>query len=187
MTRNAWIIVTLAAAVVAVLAAVLLLQGRRTASGPGTGPQAATVAARPGADAAPDKGSAQADPPPRTKAAQDGPEAGRALVTGRPERVGECAMTTVERVGFRLEDGDGRPVPDSGSAIILANRVYGVSYDRIAAVDASRAGDPVLTCLVGLPQDCPPGDDRGRQYRSTNRRTGLSWTLPDAQHMCGGA
>ena len=69
----------------------------------------------------------------------------------------------------------------------LAQEVYGVSYESVPAVDASRPGDPVRTCLVAVPQGCPPGDDRGREYRTTNRRTGRSWTLPDAQHMCGGA
>ena len=104
-----------------------------------------------------------------------------------PARIGDCADTRVEQVGSRLEEADGRPVPESGSAIILENGVYGVSYDRVPEVDASRAGDPVRTCLVAIPEDCPPGDDRGREYRTTNRRTGQSWTLPDAQHMCGGA
>ena len=109
-----------------------------------------------------------------------------APAAGPPARIGECAMTRVEAVGSRLEAG-GRPVPESGSAIILENGVYGVSYDRVPEVEASRVGDPVRTCLVAVPEGCPPGDDRGREYRTTNRRTGRSWTLPDAQHACGGA
>lgn len=110
-----------------------------------------------------------------------------APASGPPARIGECADTRVEQVGSRLEEADGRPVPESGSAIRLENGVYGVSYESVPAVDASRPGDPVRTCLVAVPQGCPPGDDRGREYRTTNRRTGRSWTLPDAQHMCGGA
>jgi hypothetical protein len=40
---------------------------------------------------------------------------------------------------------------------------------------------------VELPTDCPPGDDRGKVYKTTNKRTGESWTQADAEHMCGGA
>jgi hypothetical protein len=104
-----------------------------------------------------------------------------------PEHVGECAMTEVASVGSRLEDENEVAIPGSGSAIQLRNGVYGVSYDQVPAVDASRVGDPARTCLVSVPQDCPPGDERGREYRTTNLRTHQEWTLPDAEHGCGGA
>jgi hypothetical protein len=42
-------------------------------------------------------------------------------------------------------------------------------------------------CLVQLPFACPAGDVRGRWYTTTNLRTLESWTLPDAEHGCGGA
>jgi hypothetical protein len=48
-------------------------------------------------------------------------------------------------------------------------------------------GDKVELCLVALPEDCPPGDDRGKLYAATNERTGESWEMLDAVHMCGGA
>lgn len=108
-------------------------------------------------------------------------------VRGMPRRLGECARTTIRSVGTRLEEQDGQPVPGSGSDVLLANGVYGVSYEQEPPVDRSRPGDRVLTCLVGIPRGCPPGDDRGRSYTTTNLRTGESWTLPDASHMCGGA
>lgn len=99
-----------------------------------------------------------------------------------------CAFTTIESVGQRLEDGrTGEVIAGSGSAVTLANGVYGVSYDQVVAVNASRRGDRVMTCLVKLPQHCPPGDRRGRYYTTTNLRTDDSWTLPDAEHRCGGA
>jgi hypothetical protein len=44
-----------------------------------------------------------------------------------------------------------------------------------------------MTCLTKLPTHCPPGDQRGKWYTTTNLRTDESWTLPDAEHMCGGA
>ena len=75
----------------------------------------------------------------------------------------------------------------SGSAVTYANRGGQVSYSYIEAIAQSHIGDAVLLCLVSLPQNCPPGDDRGKVYSATNLRTNNSWTLPDAQHMCGGA
>ena len=102
--------------------------------------------------------------------------------TALPKSVGVCSLTTVSRVGSRLE-GD----PGSGSAIEEANGAMQISYDEIAAVNASRRGDPTLVCLVGLPSDCPPGDDRGKTYAAANLRTLGAWTAADAEHMCGGA
>jgi hypothetical protein len=103
-------------------------------------------------------------------------------------RLGGCVRTTIKRVSQRLEDGQThRVIPDTGSAVELNNGVYGVSYDQIAAVNDSRKGDPVYTCLVKLPRNCPAGDNRGKLYTTTNLRTDQSWTLPDAEHMCGGA
>jgi uncharacterized protein YecT (DUF1311 family) len=99
-----------------------------------------------------------------------------------PTAIGACALTTVSRVGYRL-DGD----PGSGSAIEEANRLIQISYDQIPQIDASRRGDPVLICLVSLPQDCPPGDDRGKVYAGANLRTLGAWTAPDSEHSCGGA
>ena len=61
------------------------------------------------------------------------------------------------------------------------------SYDTVAAIIKSRPGDPVKMCLVSIPRGCPPGDNRGRMYKTTNLRTHGVWTLPDAEHRCGGA
>ncbi len=52
---------------------------------------------------------------------------------------------------------------------------------------ASRKGDKVYVCLMSILANCPPGDDRGRVYTTTNLRTMESWTLPDSEHSCGGA
>ena len=101
---------------------------------------------------------------------------------------GTCVFTRVFWVGQRLGDGSGRPVvPSPGSAVTLANGVRGVAYDDIPAVQASRVGDRVMTCLAKLPTRCPPGDERGKWYTTTNLRTDEAWTLPDAEHGCGGA
>jgi hypothetical protein len=94
----------------------------------------------------------------------------------------------VARVSQRTEDGvTHRVIPNSGSAVTLANGLYQVSYDQVGAVNRSRRGDPVWTCLMSLPTSCPPGDRRGKLYTTTNLRVGEAWTLPDAEHGCGGA
>jgi hypothetical protein len=105
-----------------------------------------------------------------------------------PTRIGQCSRTTISKIGTRLENGvTGRPVPGSGSAVNFANGGYQVSYDMEPPITRSHVGDPVMMCLVQLPQGCPPGDDRGRIYRTTNLRTRQSWRLPDSEHSCGGA
>ena len=114
--------------------------------------------------------------------------AGAASAAPLPAAVGQCSETTIAKLGERLEDGaTGQPIPGSGSAVTFANRGYQVSYDEEPGIRHSRRGDPVRICLVKLPQNCPPGDHRGRIYTTTNLRTGASWTLPDSEHSCGGA
>ena len=105
---------------------------------------------------------------------------------GLPTRVGQCARTTIAQVSERLGDASG-PVAGSGSAVALANGGYQVSYEQVPAIDHSHKGDPARLCLVSLPANCPPGDARGKIYKTTNLRTHGSWTLPDSQHSCGGA
>ncbi len=105
-----------------------------------------------------------------------------------PSQIGQCTNTTIKDVTTRLQNGITRqPTPGSGSAVDFANGGYQVSYDTIAAITQSRAGDPVTMCLVSIPKGCPPGDNRGITYKTTNLRTHGTWTLPDAEHMCGGA
>jgi hypothetical protein len=105
-----------------------------------------------------------------------------------PKQVGQCSETAIRKIETRLVDGTtGKPVPGSGSAVSFANRGYQVSYDAEPAIQASRRGDRVRICLVKLPEACPPGDNRGRVYTTTNLRTNQSWTLPDSEHSCGGA
>lgn len=106
----------------------------------------------------------------------------QAVADPLPTRIGQCARTTISRVGTRLEG-----VAGSGSALQFANSGYQVSYEVVPAVGRSRVGDPVTMCLVSIPQDCPSGDTRGRIYRTTNLRTRESWQLPDSEHSCGGA
>jgi hypothetical protein len=111
-----------------------------------------------------------------------------AVAAALPTRIGQCSRTAISRIGQRLEDAStGRPIPGSGSAVWFANGGYQVSYEEIPQIMRSHPGDPVRICLVALPHDCPPGDTRGRIYKTTNLRTRRSWTLPDSEHGCGGA
>ncbi len=99
-----------------------------------------------------------------------------------PSAVGQCAETSVLDVETRLEN-----TPGSGSAIKYANGGYQVSYDQVPAIDSSQPGDRIQLCLASVPQNCPPGDDRGKVYHAVNRRTGDEWDAPDSEHSCGGA
>jgi hypothetical protein len=105
-----------------------------------------------------------------------------------PTQLGQCVSTTLKSVETRLVDGPtGKPIPGSGSAVHFDNGGYQVSYDTVAAIEQSRPGDPVRMCLVEVPPGCPKGDNRGWTYQTTNLRTHQSWTLPNAEHLCGGA
>ena len=100
-------------------------------------------------------------------------------------RVGQCEKTTVEWIGTRLQEVQGDP--PQGTSIRFTDSVRQVSYYRELAVLSSRIGDPARVCLISIPQDCPPGDERGRVYSVTDLRTGKRWELPDSSHECGGA
>ena len=99
-----------------------------------------------------------------------------------PVKEGACALTTIKAVGTRLEGID-----DSGDAVSFADGGYQVSYMKIVGLKGSKAGDRVKLCLVSIPDDCPPGDDRGKVYKVTNLRTHASWEAPNSEHSCGGA
>lgn len=101
-----------------------------------------------------------------------------------PIRIGECAETTITRIAGRMM---GDVDFETGTFVRYANGGVQISYAREQPLIASQIGDRVSICLVSIPEDCPPGDRRGRFYRTTNLRTGGVWVMPDAQHMCGGA
>ena len=99
-------------------------------------------------------------------------------------RVGQCLNTRITSIGARIE-GDRNF--ENGMHFGTAAGVGGVGYERVPALRRSRVGDRVRTCLVSIPRNCPPDDDRGRIYRTTNLRTHQSWRMPDSLHGCGGA
>ena len=95
-----------------------------------------------------------------------------------PTLVGQCSDTLVSNEGTRLEVG-------SGTSIQFTNGINLVSYDTIPATARSRRGDPVKLCLISIPENCPPGDNRGKIYTVTNLRTKKKFSLPDSLHRCG--
>jgi TonB family protein len=110
---------------------------------------------------------------------------------GLAKKVGQCVETSIlaitDRSGKKLSPSPSKDGFDPGTAIKYANGGFQISYDKGAAIGRSTIGDKVKMCLVEIPRDCPPGDDRGRVYDTRNLRTGEAWTLADAQHRCGGA
>jgi uncharacterized protein len=108
-----------------------------------------------------------------------------------PTQTGHCTMTKIAAISTRFGDklSGTRPSAgnDHGTVVTYENKLVGISYGYEEGVAKSRVGDEVLVCLVSIPQNCPPGDDRGRVYSGTNLRTKGSWQLSDSQHMCGGA
>jgi hypothetical protein len=103
-----------------------------------------------------------------------------------PTKVGDCVETTIATITGRFQ-ADINADPNDGTVVSFENGGVQVSYEKEQAIINSEFGDSVMMCLVSIPQDCPPGDDRGRIYTTTNMRTQQSWTLPDSQHPCGGA
>jgi hypothetical protein len=105
----------------------------------------------------------------------------------------KCELTSIAEIGSRLgQDINGKFVPadpkEVGTSIAYTNGIYGVSYDYVPAISKrSRVADPVRLCLISQYVQCPKGDDRGKTYRAINLRTKEIWSLPDAQHICGGA
>ncbi len=87
-----------------------------------------------------------------------------------PTEIGQCVNTTIAEITSRFQ-ADINADPDDGSAVNFDNGGHQVSYEKVQEIINSEVGDPVLMCLVELPQDCPPGDDRGKIYTTTNLRT----------------
>jgi hypothetical protein len=116
----------------------------------------------------------------------DGDSASGSAGDTLPTEVGQCSNTTITMIASRFTD-DINANADDGSSVQFSNGGGQVSYDKEPGLLHAKVGDRVMMCLVELPQDCPPGDDRGKVYTTTDMRTQESWTLPDSQHSCGGA
>ena len=106
-----------------------------------------------------------------------------------PVKVGDCSETTITHLtgywGHKLHKR--KQSIGEGVSVQYSNKGGGYSLDDMPEIAASQVGDRVKMCLISIPTHCPPGDDRGRVYQTTNLRTNQSWSLPDDVHGCGGA
>ncbi len=113
-----------------------------------------------------------------------------------PSRVGSCSRSVVVSKRFRMVASPGDPGyqpskdPFGKEVIIsLANGLglYAGEGDGFIASANFAAGHRVQACLLALPTDCPPGDQRGKRYRLVDLQTGAKVEGLDAWHRCGGA
>ena len=104
-----------------------------------------------------------------------------------PDRPGECVLTRIRDVTTRFGDPLSQQNEDEGTSVVYENGGYGVTYGREPELYGAKTGQPVILCRLSVMYDCPAGDDRGSSYYALDLVTHGSWTLPDAQHMCGGA
>lgn len=101
-----------------------------------------------------------------------------------PDKILSCGGSSITSIRSRLE---GDTNMSTGFHVSFKNGGVTIDYETPNAVRTSKVGDHVLVCLVYIPKQCPPGDNRGRAYTVTNLRTLTSWTARDSQHSCGGA
>jgi hypothetical protein len=135
-------------------------------------------------------GSASPDqwqPPPDPVINEDLP--GTERISVLPAKVGECTDTTItsitDRYGADLTPGPSKKGSDSGTIVRFSNSGVQVSLAKERAIAKSQVFDKVNMCLVEIPKDCPAGDIRGRVYKTTNLRTGESWSLANDVRSCG--
>lgn len=107
-----------------------------------------------------------------------------------PQMRGHCTRTQIASITGRFGETLKFPLSKddevSGTAVKYTNDIYQISYGYEEDVARSHIGDQVLLCLSSIPRNCPPGDNRGREYSATNLTSRTSWIMPDSQHMCGG-
>jgi uncharacterized protein YecT (DUF1311 family) len=115
-----------------------------------------------------------------------------------PARVGDCADSVIAGKETRFQgttpgEAGGELFVRLGNGLTLYLIDVSLnpppeSADRYMYSTSDFAiGDRVRVCLTSLPQDCPPGDDRGKQYSVLNYKNQLSFNGVDSWHTCGGA
>lgn len=113
-----------------------------------------------------------------------------------PRSEGTCSSTTVESKRFRMARSPGDPGytpsdnPAGKEVLISLNNgigVYAGDGDAFILSPHFASGHPVTLCLIEVPKHCPPGDNRGKIYTLTDRKTGRTVRGIDSWHLCGGA
>jgi hypothetical protein len=190
MLRNYRVLIASAVVLVLVVVVVVVRHGLAGPHGEQVTPPLNVATAPSGQATAPTAASASDQvasttpppPPPPPPSGEAPAGAAPAAESGLPTEIGACVTAHVKEVSTRLVD-----LPGSGSEITFDNGGRQVAYDQVPAVDAAQPGDVVRMCLVSVPEGCPPGDDRGKQYITTDLRSHGTWSLPDSEHSCGGA
>lgn len=109
-----------------------------------------------------------------------------------PQQVGQCTLTTISDLGYKLETNDDRGrvqtiLDPSRDEVRYVDGIEQYSMTKLAGLKGARKGDPVKLCLTEVPDECPPGDDRGKVFKATDLKTGKSWEAMNSEHDCGGA
>ena len=106
-----------------------------------------------------------------------------------PTTVGQCADTTITSITdrFGADLTPSKKGSEKGTFIRFSNSGFQVSLVKERSIVRSQVFDKVNMCLVEIPKGCPAGDNRGRLYKTTNLRTGESWSLPNDIRSCSGA
>jgi hypothetical protein len=151
-----------------------------TQSGASNSPTDRVTAGRGISTAAPDQWNPPPDP------VLDEPEQPSSIL---PTTVGQCADTTITSITdrFGADLTPSRKGSEKGTFVRFSNSGVQVSLVKERSIVRSQVFDKVNMCLVEIPKGCPDGDNRGRLYKTTNLRTGESWSLPNDIKSCGGA
>ena len=109
----------------------------------------------------------------------------RVLAAPPPTRINDCSNTFIQEITTRFDDD-----PDAEAVVVLTNGVvlfFYVKIDEVPALKTALPGDKVKLCLTQVPDDCPPGDERGKIYSVLNYRTQQYFKAMNSWHYCGGA
>jgi uncharacterized protein YecT (DUF1311 family) len=115
-----------------------------------------------------------------------------------PKKVGDCIESFITKKSTRFEGS----VPGEPGGEVVVSLENGISlyvltvYEIPSSVNTDKymystpdfvKGDKIKLCLVSLPKNCPPGDERGKTYSVFNYRSKRGFTGVDSWHSCGGA
>jgi hypothetical protein len=113
-----------------------------------------------------------------------------------PKLVGTCADSFVQAKRFRMVPSPGDPdyqrtSDDFGKEVNIGLTngigIYAGDGDSFMLSSNFASGHKIKVCLESLPQNCPPGDNRGKKYSFYDYRTGTRVVGYDSWHLCGGA
>lgn len=115
-----------------------------------------------------------------------------------PQKLKTCTDLVIDEKTTRFEGAT--PGEAGGEAFVVMQHHIGFFVLSVGGLSANdnadkymyntkdfAKGDKVKVCLTGVPNDCPPGDDRGKDYSITNYKNGKAFSGTPDWHSCGGA